>query len=272
MTQRNPMNERYQGDGPGGQTRKSASTAKPKMGTATSVHIEHKPETRSERKAASKRKAKEKQRKEEERAKRRAEKEKAAKIAAGEIVEPEKKTNPIKRFFVGDGSKGDKSKGASGTGKQAARPQNTRRVMPQDEAKYKKLTIAYYSMLGVGVVAVIVSFLGSMYFTNNSILWMVAMGVAYVFVIGALVLDGWKRRPLVNRAQKGNSGLSPKQQKHEQEREASAQRIQKARKAQRRFKLSRKDSAKDDAENAEDADKGVDAFFKSDKNADKEQS
>jgi hypothetical protein len=39
MAQRNPMNDRYQGDGPGGQTRKSAARAKPVTQAASSVHI-----------------------------------------------------------------------------------------------------------------------------------------------------------------------------------------------------------------------------------------
>ena len=92
MAQRNPMNERYQGDGPAGKTRKSAASAKPKSEAAASVYIEKKPETAKERKAAQKRREAEKRRKDEERARRVREKEKAARIAAGlEPVKEEKK-------------------------------------------------------------------------------------------------------------------------------------------------------------------------------------
>ncbi|MEG0072288.1 MAG: hypothetical protein RR362_03400 [Raoultibacter sp.] len=40
MTQRNPMNDRYQSDEIKGQTRKSAASAKPKTRAASSVHVE----------------------------------------------------------------------------------------------------------------------------------------------------------------------------------------------------------------------------------------
>ncbi|MEG0682083.1 MAG: hypothetical protein RR434_01035 [Raoultibacter sp.] len=40
MTQRNPMNDRYQSDEIKGQTRKSAASAKPKTKAASSVHVE----------------------------------------------------------------------------------------------------------------------------------------------------------------------------------------------------------------------------------------
>ncbi|MCL2757490.1 MAG: hypothetical protein FWD43_05380, partial [Coriobacteriia bacterium] len=91
MAQRNPMNDRYQGEGPAGKSRKSAASAKPKAEAAASVFIEKKPETPRERKAAQKRRAAEKQRKEQERLRRTKEKERAARIAAGLEVEPEKK-------------------------------------------------------------------------------------------------------------------------------------------------------------------------------------
>lgn len=39
MTQRNPMNERYQGEPPKGQTKKSAASAKPKSKAASSVYV-----------------------------------------------------------------------------------------------------------------------------------------------------------------------------------------------------------------------------------------
>jgi hypothetical protein len=80
------MNDRYQGDGPVGKTKRSATSAKPKKEAAASVHIEKKPETPQERKAARKRREAETRRKAEERARKAAQREKAALAAAG--IEP----------------------------------------------------------------------------------------------------------------------------------------------------------------------------------------
>jgi len=89
MATRNPMNERYRGEGPVGKTKKSAASAKPKSQAAASVYIEKKPETPREKRAAKKRREDEKRRKDQEKLKRTQEKEKAARIAAGIEPEPE---------------------------------------------------------------------------------------------------------------------------------------------------------------------------------------
>ncbi|MDR1712893.1 MAG: hypothetical protein LBR39_01885 [Coriobacteriales bacterium] len=81
MSQRNPLNQRYQGEGPGGKTRRSASSAKPRTEAASSVYIRTKPTTASEKRAAAKAREKEAARKAEERAKRAAARE-AAKAEA----------------------------------------------------------------------------------------------------------------------------------------------------------------------------------------------
>lgn len=59
MSQRNPMNERYQTDERKGQTRKSAASAKPKTKAASSVRVQTTTKTPKEKKAA--RKAQERQ-------------------------------------------------------------------------------------------------------------------------------------------------------------------------------------------------------------------
>ena len=51
MSQRNPMNERYQGDKVKGQTKKSAASAKPKTKAASSVYIRSTKKTPQEKKA-----------------------------------------------------------------------------------------------------------------------------------------------------------------------------------------------------------------------------
>jgi len=54
MSQRNPMNDRYQSDEKKGQTRKSAATAKPKAKAASSVRVVSKAKTPQQKKAAAK--------------------------------------------------------------------------------------------------------------------------------------------------------------------------------------------------------------------------
>ena len=61
MTQRNPMNERYTGDGPSGATRKSAASAKPKTKAASSVTITSAAQSPKEKKLIEKQKRKEAQ-------------------------------------------------------------------------------------------------------------------------------------------------------------------------------------------------------------------
>ena len=51
MTQRNPMNDRYQSDTPKGQTKRSASSLKPKTKAASSVYIRPSGKTPQEKKA-----------------------------------------------------------------------------------------------------------------------------------------------------------------------------------------------------------------------------
>ncbi len=50
MTQRNPMNDRYQGEPPKGQTKKSASSMKPKTKAASSVYVRSAEKTPKEKK------------------------------------------------------------------------------------------------------------------------------------------------------------------------------------------------------------------------------
>lgn len=52
MSQRNPMNERYQSEEHQGKTRKSAASAKPKSAAASSVYIKPKTKSKADKKAA----------------------------------------------------------------------------------------------------------------------------------------------------------------------------------------------------------------------------
>jgi len=96
MAQRNPMNQRYQGDGPGGQTRKSASSLKPASDAAASVRVKGKPSTSAEKKKAEAERKERERKKEEERLRRQARAEQArrtaeakARLARGEMTPEE---------------------------------------------------------------------------------------------------------------------------------------------------------------------------------------
>ena len=66
MSQRDPMNDRYTTDGPKGQTRKSAASAKPKTKAASSVHVQAAEKTKEQKKAERKAREKEERQKQRE--------------------------------------------------------------------------------------------------------------------------------------------------------------------------------------------------------------
>jgi hypothetical protein len=222
------MNQRYQGDGPGGQTRKSAARAKPVAQAASTVHVKKKPQTDSEKRAARKAAEKEEQRKAAERARRRAEREKAeAALAEGtQDGKPQEATKP-KGFF----------------GKLFAPAPN----MPST-AEYKKWRRVYWILIGIGIVAVAFSFMVQMYAPTNQTLMMIILGCAYAPIIGAFIVDFRKVKPLLRDHQRtGTGNKSPKQIKHEQEAKERAEAIEAARKAAREVKKLQKRKKPSDA-------------------------
>lgn len=228
MAQRNPMNDRYMGDGPQGKTRKSAAKLKPKTEAASSVHIEKKPQTKQERKAAAKKREKQLAAKEAERQRKKQEREKQARIDAGEEVEEPKKASmgeKVKQFV-------------------APRKDDPLQMQPKPKGKgpdtpeYKRLKRIYWTLMGVGVVAIALSLLMNFQFPEMLSGWgmMVPMGVAYVAVIGAIILDYTKIRKMQRAHQGDDSKKSPKQLKHEQERAEAARLMEENKKAQRELK------------------------------------
>jgi hypothetical protein len=245
MSQRNPMNERYQGEGPVGKTKKSAAKLKPKVAAAASVHIEAKPTTRQERKAAHRKREAEEKRKAEERARKAAERERKAALAAGDVLPEPKKPTMIERFFP----KKQPAAAASTTattianaaaGKSTAPAANAaaaRRSAFPATKQYKDLRRIYWIMIAIGVVFVIASFIAQMNFYDRLEIWGVTMGAAYVCIIGAIILDFAKIKPLVKAHQRqlnGGSGKkSPKQIKHEEEAAQRAREIEEFNKAKK---------------------------------------
>lgn len=250
MAQRNPMNERYQGDGPQGKTRKSAAKLKPKTEAASSVHIERKPQTKQERKAAKKKRDAQLAAKEKERQRKAQEREKQARIAAGEVIEEEKKPtalDKVKGIFVPAKSESSQAQPQAQSTTQAQSKEKAQAQQPAqprgkgpDTPEYKKLKRIYWVLMAVGVVAIIISFIINFSFPNMLDGWamMVPMGIAYVAVIGAIILDYSKIRKM-QREYLGDGGggkQSPKQLKHAQQKAEAAALLEESKRAQKEMK------------------------------------
>jgi large-conductance mechanosensitive channel len=232
------MNERYQGDGPQGKTRKSAAKLKPKTQAAASVRVESRPTNKQERKAARRRREAEEKKKAEERTRKQAEREKVAKIAAGEEGEKPKKPGLLGSFSKILPPK-PTAPAAAADGAATAGPKPSAFPVTQEYKRWRKV---YWVLLGIGIFFVAISFMTQMNFPEQIMLWGPLMAAAYVFIIAALVLDFAKIRPMVKKHQKelGTSARkSPKQIKHEQEAAERAREIEeynKAKKQARKFK------------------------------------
>jgi hypothetical protein len=225
------MNQRYQGDGPAGQTRKSAASAKPVTHAASSVHIKKKPQTDSEKRAARKQREKEEQAKRAERARKAREKAEAlaaaeAEAEAGDVVPGAKKPAVAAK---GEAPLVQKSFLA----KMFAPNPN----MPQTE-EYKKWRKIYWILIAAGVVCIAISLFAGVLFpppegSPMSTLGMVSLGGAYVVIIAAFAIDFSKVKPIVKKHQASNSNgnMTPKQRKHEQEARERAAAAEAARKA-----------------------------------------
>lgn len=249
MAQRNPLNQRYQGDGPGGQTRKSASSAKPVSDAAASVKVKGKPETSAEKKAAEKerkarmdKKAAERQRKaaRAQQAQRTAEAKtrlargeisRAEAEAAAQVKEEEEPKKKKKGFFNWEDD-----------------PNTTPYVSPE----YRKWRRRYWFCLIGGLVGVAVS-LVLQRIANAP--WIVAAVVAYAFMIAGLTIHFTKIRPMNEAMKKSGGKKSPKQIKHEEEARTQAEQMEAARKA---GKANRRRSRSTSDQDAEVVDEAVD--------------
>jgi hypothetical protein len=234
------MNDRYRGEGPLGKTKKSAASAKPVKEAASSVRVKKEPVTASEKKAARRAREKEMERKAAERKRKQAAKAEGATGSATPIA-PEP---PPKKGFLSSLTKPAPN-------------------MPTDP-RYKMLRKRYWIMIAIGIVAIAASWLLQMY-AIESPAWMVAMGAAYVCVIGALILDFSKIRPMVKAHQAGASvgpgGKSPKQLKHEAEAAEAAAALEAAKRAKKsnRSLFRSRSSANTDAIDAEIVEAEVEA-------------
>lgn len=211
MATRNPMNQRYQGDGPGGQTRKSASSAKPTSKAAASVHVKKKPQTASEKRAAKKAQEREAEQKARVRAQKAAEKAKASDIV---VEEPKKAPEKKAGFF--------------------SNPEATAAKYGPRAEEYKKWRRLYWYLLGLGVVIIAVSFMMTNTIGYDSpIIWVLIVS-SYAVIIAAFFIDFRKVKPIMKMEREGSLGKkTPKALKHEQEAREQAQALEAARKAAR---------------------------------------
>ena len=235
MATRNPMNQRYQGDGPGGQTRKSASSAKPKAKAASSVHIQKKPTTPQEKKMA----AKQRQKEAEEKARQKAAKQAERAKASGIVIEiPKKKPiESVKSYFGIGQSKSESMPQDVGAAQANDLPSTgstfqTRSTSFSAEARMWRKR--YWILIAIGFVAVIFSFIFTYAIEVDGTVMLVFIVIAYGTIISAFIIDFRKVRPLNRKAQSGASARkTPKEMKHEQEAQEQAAAVEAARKAQK---------------------------------------
>lgn len=161
MSQRNPMNDRYQTDERKGQTRRSAASVKPKTKAASSVRVVSATKTPQQKKAAKKA----------ERQKQQAE-------------SMQYQTPPTEEF-----------------------------------KKWRKI---WWGLLIGAIVMVALSFAARMMFPEMEVLTLVILGVGYVGIIGALLVDFLKIRKLRRAYQQEMQGKVSKEQRAAEKRERAA--------------------------------------------------
>ena len=220
MAQRNPLNPRYQGEGPGGQTKKSAASAKPATEAASSVYKKSKPTTSSEKRAAAKAREKEMLAKNAEKSRKAAEKARLKAEAENGDAAPavvKKKPDP-----------------SAGAPKNFIQKLFSPAPNMPDTPEYKNWRKRYWILMVAGIVSVILSWTLQMLYPHITLLWTVFMVLAYGFIALAFFVDFKKVRPLITKHQRiGTVAKSPKQVKHEKEAAERAAQLEAARKAAR---------------------------------------
>ena len=254
MATRNPMNQRYQGEGPGGQTRKSAASAKPTSQAAGSVYVKKKPVTDSEKRAAKKAREKEAAAKAKVKADKAAARAKAAQAEAEAAAAAE-----AEKAREADAAAGDADGGAAGAGAKGAKgakgagvdgvlaklkkifigdPKRPTVDASYKTEEYKKWRKVYWILLAIGIVAVAISFYMTSRDSYGTTQFIILMVVAYGAIIAAFVVDFRKIRPLMKKRQTGGTTgkKTPKVLKHEQEAAAQAAAVEAARRAAKESK------------------------------------
>ena len=231
MAQRNPMNERNLGSGPAGQTRKSASSAKPIAAAAASVRIKGKPETSAEKKAAE-------QERKQKLAKKAAERQRKAARAEQRQRTTEAKLQLVRGGLQEDGQEDGEDSVVEETERAGQiKPAQLTRVESKeptlnDIPGYRKWRRINWILTGVAVFFVLLSFWSMNASETNNV--NVAFVVpSYVLLGATFIIEYVKIRPLVqeyrDKAAQVNK-LSPKQAKHAEAERVQAEQMAQARK------------------------------------------
>lgn len=186
MTQRNPLNERYQ-QREGGKTRKSAASAKPVTKAASSVYI-------ADPNAKPKKSFFDRFKKKEEPAAKQSKKANSQEAA-------QKKKGGAWTLADMDGS--EKMASTEGLSEKTKKEARKKYVNPGTK-EYKKWRVLWWIVIVCGIISLIPPVLAPQYFVDDSNLSMIFFGLGYGFLIAAVAIDAIKIRPL-RKAARGDS-------------------------------------------------------------------
>jgi len=226
MATRNPLNQRYQGEGPEGQTRKSASSAKPATQAASSVHIKKKPTTAAEKRAAAKAREREAAKKAKEKAAKQAEKAKLASAEAEKLNAVSAKEDEPKQE-----APAKKSWGPFNFLKTPENEQKKAPVASYKTPEYLKWRKIYWILLAIGITALFISFFSTNYIEYGSPPYIILLVIVYAAIFGSFYVNYRKMRPLEKKSMAAAAKKTPKALKHEQEAREQAAQVEAARKA-----------------------------------------
>ncbi len=189
MSQRNPLNERYQ-QREGGKTRKSAASAKPATKAASTVYI-------ADPNAKPKKSFLDRFKKQEEPVKMSKSQQKKAAEAADQ--QGKKKGKWTLNDMEGS-ERMESTEGLSEETKKAAR----QKYLNPGTKEYKKWRTIWWIVIVCGIISLIPPVLAPQYFVDNATMSMVFFGLGYAFLIAAVAVDAIKIRPLRKAARGGS--------------------------------------------------------------------
>lgn len=189
MSQRNPLNERYQ-QREGGKTRKSAASAKPATKAASTVYI-------ADPNAKPKKSFLDRSKKQEEPVKMSKSQQKKAAEAADQ--QGKKKGKWTLNDMEGS-ERMESTEGLSEETKKAAR----QKYLNPGTKEYKKWRTIWWIVIVCGIISLIPPVLAPQYFVDNATMSMVFFGLGYAFLIAAVAVDAIKIRPLRKAARGGS--------------------------------------------------------------------
>lgn len=187
MSQRNPLNDRYQ-QREGGKTRKSAASAKPATKAASSVYI-------ADPNAKPKKSFFDRFKKKEEPAPKKAK----ASVAADE-TQAKKKGGKWTLNDMEGSEQMESTEGLSEETKKAAR----QKYLNPGTREYKKWRTIWWIVIGCGIASLIPPVMMPEYFVDNETSSIIFFGLGYGFLIAAVAIDAIKIRPLRKAARGGS--------------------------------------------------------------------